>query len=108
MSNFSIKRNDRRESIERVLKGSDGAPVDLTGCSVRFLMRYAQSNTLKVDATATVVDAAAGQVRYAWTADDTSDSGAFKAEFEVLFADGTRQSFPNTTYITVVILDDLG
>lgn len=105
---FVIKQNDRREPIDRTLRGSDGAVVNLSGASVKFLMRPQGGGALKVNAAATIVDAALGKVRYSWAAGDTDTVGAFDAEFEVTFADGTVQTFPNGRYLSVVVVEDLG
>lgn len=107
-STFAIKRNDRREPIERTLKGSNGLAVDLTGATVKFLMRLHGSAVLKVNAAATVVSAVGGQVRYSWTAADTDTAGVYDAEFEVTFSDTTKQTFPNAEPIAVMVYEDLG
>jgi len=105
---FLIKRGDRREPIERVLRGSDGNPVDLTGASVRFIMKTLEG-VVKVDAGATIVGTpSAGRVRYSWGATDTDTAGPFRAEFEVTFGDGTKQTFPNKDFIAVLVVEDLG
>lgn len=110
MADFIVKQDDRREPIERTLKGSDGVAVNLTGSTVRFLMRgpVPGSSTLKVNTGATIVDAPTGKVRYSWAAGDTDTQGLFEAEFEVTFGDGTRQTFPNDGFISVLVAEDLG
>lgn len=107
---FVIKKGDRREPIQRTLKGSDGNPVDLTtASSVKFLMRLLGSGTLKVNAAAAIVAPATnGVVRYNWGANDTDTSGVYEAEWEVTYGDATKQSFPNDHQIIVRIFDDLG
>jgi hypothetical protein len=105
---FLIKQGDRREPIERVLRGSDGNPVDLTGASVRFIMTTAEG-VVKVDAGATIVGTpTAGRARYSWGVNDTDTIGSFRAEYEVTFGDGTKQTFPNKDYIVVIVVADLG
>ena len=105
---FVIKQGDRREPIERTLRGSDGVAVNLTGATVKFLMRPEGGGAVKIDAAATVVDAPTGAVRYSWDSDDTDTAGKFEAEFEVTFGDGTKETFPNEEYIPVLIIDDIG
>lgn len=107
MDTFYIKQNDRREPIERILLGSDRLPTDLTGATVKFLMRNVAGAVI-VDAAGTIVSAAAGHVRYSWGAGDTATSGVYQGEFEVTFGDGTKQTWPNGEYIVVTVVDDVG
>jgi hypothetical protein len=62
---------------------------------------------VKIDTAATVVTAASGIVRYDWLAADTDTAGTFQAEFEVTYSDGKIETFPNASYIEVVITDDI-
>lgn len=107
MSDFTIKRNDLRPVLERTLKDSSGNVVDLTNTSVDFHMRAAGNEELKVDSAATVTDATGGIVEYRWSSGDTDTTGVYESEFEVTFADGTPETFPNSEYITVTIHDDI-
>lgn len=101
MEQFTIKRGDTSPSIAFDLI-SDGAPVDLTGATVKFIMAG------RINTAAAIEDAAAGTVRYDWQPIDTAVSGVFNAEFEVTFADGKVETFPQAEYIQVVIKADLG
>lgn len=108
MDRFYIKQGDRREPVDRILLGSDGNPVNLTGASVKFLMRD-EAGTVVVNAAAAIVGTATdGRVRYSWAANDTATAGHFLAEFEVTFSDTTKQSFPNDGYLEVYVTDDIG
>lgn len=83
-------------------------PVDLTtAASVKFLM----SNVivgLVTNAAASITTAATGQVAYTWVSGDTALAGVFKAEFEVTWSTGKKQTFPNDSYLQVKIVADLG
>lgn len=74
----------------------DGAPVDLTGATVKFMMREESSATPKVNATATVVDVLGGQVRYDWAALDVDTKGEYRAWFRVTMS-GKDQDTPEFT-----------
>jgi hypothetical protein len=103
---LTLKRGDTRPLVDITLTDGD-APVDLTAAtSVQFHMAL-EPNTLKVDAPMTVVDAAAGHVRYAWAAADTDTAGSYSVEAEVAWNDGTVQTFPPSGYLTVTITEDL-
>lgn len=106
MADFTIKRGDLLPAIEATITYSDGTAVNLAGATVKFLMADAAS-TLKVDAGATIVDAAAGEVKYSWSGTDTDTIGTYRAEFEATFS-GSPMTAPNTTYLEVRIIADLG
>ena len=49
----------------------------------------------------------ASQPASRWLAGDTSDIGSYQAEFEVTYADGNVETFPNSRYINVEIIDNI-
>lgn len=107
MADFSIKSGDRLPSVQASLATAD-QPVDLaTVGQVDFIMRSSGGGGVKVNAAATVVDAAGGVVRYDWAEGDTDAPGAYEAEWEVTWSDGKRQTFPTLTYHTIEVLADL-
>lgn len=103
---FRIKQNDTSPGLEAVLSNAGGTAINLNGSSVRFHMRRAGAAVV-IDAAATIVTAAAGLVRYSWTAGDTDTAGSYQAEFEVTYADGSIESFPNTANLDIVIMEDV-
>ena len=103
-----VKRGDTGTPVEAILRDGDGDPVDLSGAAVRFVARDAiHPRALRVAAAATIVDAAAGSVRYDWSAEDTRRRCVLQAEFEVVFGTGEIVTFPNDSYLRVTILDDV-
>ena len=98
---FSIKQNDSSPAIVYILS-DDSGPVNLTGATVWFHMGTGLS------ALAVVVDALAGKVSYSWAAEDTARAGFFRAEFEAIYADGSKETYPNEGYIGVNISPDIG
>ena len=111
---FEIKTGDTSPAYECTLL-SQALPVDLAGASIRFIMATDPApRTVVVDTAAVLVqvgdgsDGSKGKVRYEWTVEDTATAGAHVAEWEVVYASGKRQTFPNSGYETVTINDDLG
>ncbi len=106
MTTTYMKQGDRLPALRMQLTDSSGAPLDLTGASVTFRMR-STGGSLKVNAAATIVDAATGVVQYAWAAADTDTVGGYQAEWACTFA-GSTQTVPTRDYVTVVVVDALG
>jgi hypothetical protein len=103
----TIKRGDTRNCIKAVLKDARGAPVDLTDCSVDFHMAPLNRSAI-ISRAAHIQDAAAGEVWVVWVPGETDTAGIYRAEFEVIYEDGRRETFPNANYISIRILGDLG
>ena len=110
---FTIKRGDTRPAFLVTLKDGNGNPINLTGCSVTFVMKSADAG----DNVGPVITSAAaipsptssnvGQVSYNWAAGDTYYAGNYWGEFKVNFTDGSVMTFPNTGYLGIVVWDDL-
>lgn len=103
MDTFSIKRGDTSPTIRFALKP---ATVDIAGSTVQFQMR-SRSGVLTVDQPATVVSGLPAVVQYVWQETDTAVAGLFEAEFRVTYFDGGVETFPNTGFIPVRIMDDV-
>jgi len=104
---FVIKQNDTSPAILATLKEGDGTLIELSGSTVRFHMRKLGSSTVAVDAAATIYDYDLGQVSYEWQSSDTASPGVYEAEFEVTNTDGSVETFPNGSYISVHVIDDI-
>jgi hypothetical protein len=104
---FYVKQNDTSPAMLATLQDANGDAVNITGASVRFHMRPIGSNSITVDASATIVTPEDGVVRYDWLAADTDTIGSYQAEFEVTYADGSIETFPNDGYVRVEIIDDI-
>lgn len=82
MSDLVWYVGDRSPSITETIT-IDGVAFDLSSSTVKFKMRAANSDTLKVDAAATLVTPAEGTVRYDWAAADVDTAGDYLAWWEV-------------------------
>lgn len=69
-----------------------GAAFDLSSSTVKFQMRAVGATTLKVDADATVTDAAAGEVQYDWASGDTDTAATYLAWWQVTTSAKTQRS----------------
>ena len=110
---FEIKQGDRRPLFVVVLKDDFGEPTEAivnltTASSAVFNMRATGGGAVKVNrGSATITNAAGGEVTYAWGTLDTNTAGAFEAEVELVWNDGKAETFPSTGYWTVSIDDDI-
>jgi hypothetical protein len=107
MYDVIIKRGDTRNCIKAMLKDASGAPVDLTDCSVSFHMASLNRPAV-ISRAAHIEDAGNGEVWMVWAPGETDIAGIFRAEFEVVYQDGRKETFPSNGYISIQILDDLG
>lgn len=103
---FLMKRGDTAPSLRATLRNPDGTAVDLTGATVRFLMRDRTSGTVRVGSAA-IVTAASGIVQYDWQSADTATAGTYDAEFEATFPGGKIETFPNNGFFQVVLQGDI-
>ena len=106
---FYIKQNDTASFITRDLKDAFGAPVNVTGAAVVFSMRVKPAGSVKVDEQeCTIVTAGIGRVRYEWIAANTDTADEYESEFQVTYANGKIQTFPNDGHLPIVVTDDIG
>lgn len=103
---FTIKQGDTSPSLRVTLKDGALNPIDLTGATVFFHMKSV-SGELKVSTQAGIVDGASGIVQYIWTPNDTDTVGTYYIEFEVTYADGSVETFPNKGYQVVSVVKAL-
>lgn len=103
-----VKQGDLRPTVDYQLRDGNGAVVDLTGASVKFMMWLPGATTAKVNTAGTIIGAATnGQVRYTWVGTDTDTIGDYIAEFQVTFSGGFIETFPNWEWLKVRVLDDI-
>ena len=104
---FYIKQNDTKPILSATLINGDGSVATLSGATVLFKMRKSGETSSTVDSSATISDATNGQVAYSWSASDTASVGSYEGEFQVTYADSGIQTFPNSRYIEIEIVDDI-
>ena len=105
---FYIKQNDTRPELDVFLRDDKDRTINVTGATVKFNMRNASDNTVKVNlGSVTTVSSTAGRVKYSFSSAETDTSGNFDGEFQVTFVGGQVETFPNDGYIKVIITDDV-
>ena len=82
-------------------------PIDLTGLTVRFIMRAKAATTAKVAAAATIVDGPAGQVSYSWASTDLDTVGVYQCEWEITYPGPRTLTVPSDTHDTIIVVADL-
>ncbi len=102
----TLKRGDTRHALKAILKDSSGSPVDLTGCTVTFCMAPLGQPAV-VSRAVDIHDTAGGEVWVVFAPGETDVSGVYRAEFQVTYGDGRKETFPSGGYISIQILSDL-
>ena len=109
---FHLKRNDtlpvlKVQLIDRSCLGSR-IPFDLTNLTgATFTMRNDCGDIKIMAKTAQILSFSGGVIEYNWEADDTTESGIFLGEFQLLYNDGKRLSIPQIGAIRIEIEDDV-
>lgn len=106
MADFTIKRLNTRPSFTATLVDPYGAAVDLTGALSVTLKLLSPAGGLFPFAM-NVLSATGGRVRYTFGANDLTATGTYQGEIEVVFGDGSVQSFPTVGFLSVVYAPDL-
>lgn len=103
---FGLKKGDTAPSL---LYALDPVSVVLTGATVRFSMRDRSTGAVKVNRQACSIVTATGTptVQYNWQGADTDTFGFFEGEFEITYAGGAIETFPNTSNISIRIAEDI-
>ena len=102
---LTITQGDTLPALEYTIEDEDGT-VDLTGATVEIHLRPVDDTTTTT-LTATISDAASGEIEYEWAAEDTDTAGLYVAEFEVTFDDGSVRTYPIDRRLMVRIRSQL-
>lgn len=105
MASIKIVQNDTKPPLEFEIT-QEGAPVDLTGSTVKFYMKEVNTGTVKINGTTCdITDATKGKCRYQWASGDTNTVGVYVGEVEVTFPDTKIQT--GYKQMTIIIRDDI-
>lgn len=103
---LTLKRGDTSPALAYALQPTT---INLTSATVVFNMRNKSTGTVKINRGAATVVTATGSptLGYLWLAADTDTAGVYEGEFEVTYADTTKQTFPADGFITIVVTPDI-
>ncbi len=104
---INVKRNDLQPSVFATLLNGV-TPINLTGSTVKFIMKARGGTTTKVNAACVVLSVTAGTVRYDWAGTDTDTAGLYDAEFEITTVASKKYTCPNSRHLEVNVFEDLG
>ena len=112
MADWVMKQNDTWPPLGDattpvILKDDTGAAINLTGATVKLFIRKADGTGTPLSRSMTIVNAAAGTVRYDWIAADTATVGDWNFEFQITFGDGKIATVPTVGYYSLQIVDDI-
>jgi hypothetical protein len=111
MATYVVKKGDTAPVVSDTLEDSTGAVVNLTGATVKFHMATWDRQTVLVNGTAVGPSGGAfdttGYVQYQWQAGDVATAGTYRGEWEVTFAGGVKETWPNDGWAVVYIPADL-
>ena len=105
MTGGQLKAGDTLPWLYAVLSDSVG-PSDLTNAaSVTLHMQQNSGMPLQTLSVSAAIQspATSGAVTYQWRTTDTAIPGAYSAEFEVVYTDGSVARFPDTGFATINI-----
>ena len=101
---FHLKRGNTSPSLRAILRDGAGAAVPLAGTTILFSMASQKGVPVITRRAAARDDAVdVGAVVVHWLGSDTNIVGVFNAEFEVTYADGRIETFPNDGYLMVKV-----
>lgn len=108
MADLVIRQGDSTPIFTQTLRDQNGNILNLTGCTVQFVMRLITAAAPQVNAAATVVSATNGEVSYAWAAGDTATAGIYACTFQVTTtSSGATYTYPNDGYLEVSVEQNL-
>lgn len=113
---FTLKKGDGASRLQATLENSGGTAITIENATVILRLAPIAGGTLSVAGTATIdqvgagtaVGGSMGQVHYNWGATDTATAGLYNGEWQVTFASGTVQTFPNTDPFLLAITEAIG
>lgn len=110
MPRHDIKRHDTRPYWPVSLTFDDGTWPDITGATVSIVCRRRLDGEVKFKDSTTIfiTDGPNGELEWRPSSLQTDEAGRFDVEWEVIFLDGSQQTFPTVGYDRLSVEGDLG
>lgn len=105
-ADFVKKVADTRPIIQGTLTDGAGAAVNVTGATIVLATKHQESGSTAAF-TGAIVTATSGIVNYTFAASELDTVGFYDAEWQVTFSAGVVNSYPNTGYFLIQVVDDL-
>lgn len=110
---FHLKEGDTGPPLEVRFADDEYNPIELDSSTdtVTFHIEDEDGNAVSMTNTASIENGPEGVVSYQWDASDTDTPGTYFAEFRVTFNEGQSdertETFPNSGYITIEIIEQV-
>lgn len=105
---FVIGQRDSAATLESQLLDADQNPVNINGASVALRVAPIGGTALVVNGTATIVNGTIGEVAYTMSTLQTADDGFYLGQWEVTYAGGQIQTFPEPGFMLIQVERQLG
>lgn len=103
---YQVKQGSTIPPLKVNLTGRDGKPADLTGATVKFIMKTF-SGVLKFDGTCEITNIRNAEVQYQWQTEDVEDADQFEAQFIIDKGNGELSIFPSHRNLIIEIVRGL-
>jgi hypothetical protein len=113
---FSIKAGDTGASLPATLENSGGTAVNIQSATILLKVGPFRGGTLTMLGAGTIdqvgdgsggTSGLLGKVHYKWPTTGFATADLYRGEWEVTFSSGTIQTFPNDSYFSILVTDDL-
>jgi hypothetical protein len=111
MADSWLKANDTAPRLTSTLKDRDGDPVDLADAGIALFVAEIHGEQVVADEASNDqvgdgTDGSKGMVSYDFP--EPLEPGGYRYEWQVTYLDTSVETFPNSGYLTLAVLADLG
>lgn len=108
MTVYNVKQTNTSPKLQAALTDASGSAINLTGASVQFESTRLRSTSVDISGAGAIEgDPLLGIVSYTLSASDTAKDGTYRAQWAVVYADTSEETFPNEGFDTLYIEGDV-